>query len=86
MNLFQLIYELNEFYFTSIWHFIGMLIMVLAIRGEILKGATKIKEYYRIVVQKYKKIRLRDSLMEKAKNQVPNDLKKYPHIKLDDKK
>lgn len=86
MNLFKLIYELNEFYFTSIWHFIGMLIMILAIRGQLMKGFFKMKEYYRMIIRSYKKIMVRDSLIEKVKNQTPNDLKKYSHIKFDDKK
>ena len=83
MNFPELIYKLTDFWFTSLWRFCGLLLLILTIRGDVNKGFYALKEFSKRVIHRYKKIVARDGLINKVKETTPTELKRANKIKLE---
>ncbi len=80
MNFAELIYKLHEFYFTDLWHFCGLLILILAVRGEVSRGFAAIGRFFHNVKVRYNK-RITDAkLAEEARKNIPNEMKKFAKL------
>jgi hypothetical protein len=80
MNFADLIYKLHEFYFTDLWHFCGLILIILAIRGSITRGLGKVGNFFSSIKHRYIRITTRDNLAEKVKTHVPRDVQKFAMI------
>jgi len=83
MNFAELIYKLHEFYFTDLWRFCELLLLILTIRGDVSKGIHAVKEFSKRVIHRYKKIVARDGLIDKVKETITTELKRANKIKLE---
>jgi hypothetical protein len=77
MNFAELIYKLHEFYFADLWHFCGLIIIILALRGSITRGLGKVGNFLLSIKRRYIRITTRDSIAEKVKANVPRDVQKF---------
>jgi len=74
MNFPELMYNSLVFFFQDIWHFIGLIIIILAVRGEISKSVSGIKGFFKRVNGRYKGRISREDLL--ARKDIPADVKK----------
>jgi hypothetical protein len=83
MNIPELIYKLNVFYFTNLWNFCELLILIMVLRGDVKRGVDGVKKYFKDIKVRYKAKIARDGLIEKAKTILPLDVKRVQKINLE---
>ncbi len=80
MNFAELIYKLHEFYFTDIWHFCGLLILILTIRGDVSRGIDSVGRFFHNVKVRYKERINKAKLAEEVRKNIPNGIKKFAKL------
>jgi len=54
MNTPELIYKTITFFFSNLWIYIGLLLLILTLRGDITKTLSGIKDFFKKTALKYK--------------------------------
>ena len=80
MNFAELIYKLNEFYFTDLWHFCGLLLLILTIRGDVSRGLNSVNRFFHDVKVRYKARINKTKLAEEVRKNIPTELKKFAKL------
>lgn len=57
MNTPQLIYETIRFFFSEFWIYIGLLLLIITIRGDVTRGFTGIKDFFKKAIANYREKR-----------------------------
>lgn len=68
MNTPELIYKTILFFFSTVWIYFGLLLLILTIRGDVTKALTGVKEFFQKTALKYREKRDR---IDKFKNFKP---------------
>lgn len=54
MNTPELIYQTILFFFSSLWTYIGLIILILTIRGDISNGISSVNGFFKRVMLKFR--------------------------------
>lgn len=54
MNTPELIFETIRFFFSGLWIYIGLIFLIITIRGDVSRGLTGTKEFIRKVFARYR--------------------------------
>ena len=77
MSFAELIYKLHEFYFTNLWNFCGLIIIILTLRGSVTRGLSKVGNFFLSIKRRYIRLTTRDEIADKVKTHVPRDVQKF---------
>lgn len=83
MNFPELIYKLTIFWFTDLWHFCGLLLLILAIRGDVSRGLDSVSRFFHNVKVRYKERMTKTKLAEEVRKNIPTEMKKFAKLNTD---
>jgi len=72
MNTPELIYKTITFFFSNLWIYIGLLLLILTLRGDITKTLSGIKDFFKKTALKYREKRDKEIKFSDFKNRVVN--------------
>jgi hypothetical protein len=68
MNTPEMIYTLIKFFFSNIWTYLGLLLLVITIRGDISKAVSVVSRFFGKIRDNYRsKIKARLEFEDKVK-------------------
>jgi len=56
MNFPEMFYKLIIFFFSNVWTYLGLLLLIITIRGDITKGLKAIGGFFKKIKDNYKRI------------------------------
>lgn len=56
MNFPEMIYKVTTFMFSNLWIYLGMLLLIITVRGDITKAIKSIGGFFKQIRDNYKKI------------------------------
>ena len=70
MNFPEMIYKLTTFMFSNIWTYLGMLLLIITVRGDITKALKGIGAFFKEVRDDYKRITMKPADIKGSKQKL----------------
>jgi hypothetical protein len=70
MNTPELIYQTIQFFFSTLWIYLGLLLLIITIRGDVTRALTGIKEFFQKTAVKYREKRDKETKFNEMKQRV----------------
>jgi len=77
MNFAEMIYKLSTFFFSNLWTYLGLLILIITIRGDVTKAILGINKFFKGVMAKYRAKVEAQKLFNTERQKFTNENKAY---------
>lgn len=67
MNTPEMIYETIQFLFSDLWVYLGLLLLILTIRGDISKSIKATSDFFKRAAMNFRKLTMTEDNFEKYK-------------------
>lgn len=75
MNVWEMIYNLAEFYFSTIWLYLGLLLLIFVVRGDVTRAIYSVRNFFAKAKEKYQQRLARLASDRYLKRNIPKDLR-----------
>lgn len=70
MTFPEMMYEVTIFLFSDLWKYLGLLLLVITVRGDITRGLKSIGGFFRRLKENYKRLTTKPSDIPKTKQKI----------------
>ena len=68
MNTPELFYKSITFFFSNLWIYLGLLLLILTIRGDVTKAYLGINKFFKAVTARYKTKLKEQEILDRTKH------------------
>ena len=70
MTFPEMIYQVTVFLFSDLWKYLGLLLVIITIRGDVTNGFKSIGGFIRKIKENYKKLTTNPGETKKNRNKI----------------